>query len=186
MWKPNWAARKPLPTIKFVAAIALSLSALVACSQEPTPFVQPTQTLLQAAVTDTPSPLPPTPTGDTSGLAAPGDIVRATPADTAPEVNPDDAATPEDPVAVELVNLARRRVAEDLGLATRRVRLVEVTAYTWPDTSLGCPVDGESYAALEVDGYRIVLEAAETEYIFHTDVDRAVPCNPDNEQLPTT
>ncbi len=162
---------------------ACLLVMLAACAQEPTPFVQPTQMLLPAVVTNTPSPLPPTPTGS-SALAAPGEITTPPATDSATDDNPEDLVTPVDPVAAELVNLARRRVADDLGLATRRVRLIEVTAYTWPDTSLGCPLRGETYSVLEVDGYRVVLEAADNQYIFHTDVDRAVPCDPANEQLP--
>jgi hypothetical protein len=91
-----------------------------------------------------------------------------------------------DPVASELAMLAQRRIAEDLNLPVRRVRIVEVTPYVWTDSSLGCPVPGETYTALTVDGYRIVLSAGDNEYIFHTDFDRPLPCDAKNEQLPET
>jgi hypothetical protein len=39
---------------------------------------------------------------------------------------------------------------------------------------------------LNVDGYRIVLSAGDNEYLFHTDFDRALPCDAKNEQLPET
>ncbi len=99
---------------------------------------------------------------------------------------PDAAATPtlSDPVASELVALAQRRLAQDLGLPAQRIRLVEVTAVIWPDTSLGCPQPGETYAQGTFDGYRIVLSASDQEYIFHTDFDRAIPCAAEDERLP--
>jgi len=59
-----------------------------------------------------------------------------------------------------------------------------VEAYVWQDTSLGCPEPGQTYAPVAVDGYRIVLEVRDTQVIFHTDFDRAIPCDPDLEQLP--
>jgi hypothetical protein len=90
-----------------------------------------------------------------------------------------------DPVATELVALAQRRLAQDLNLPTRRIQVVEVTSYVWQDASLGCPLPGESYAQVIVDGYRIVLSAGDQEYLFHTDFDRVIPCDAENEQLPT-
>ena len=44
-----------------------------------------------------------------------------------------------DPVAVEMVDLARRRLADELDLAVRRIQVVDVASYTWSDSSLGCP-----------------------------------------------
>jgi hypothetical protein len=42
------------------------------------------------------------------------------------------------------------------------------------------------YAPVLVDGYRIVLTTGEQFHLFHTDFDRIIPCDPDNEQLPNT
>ncbi|MEO0564894.1 MAG: hypothetical protein AAF125_22495, partial [Chloroflexota bacterium] len=44
-----------------------------------------------------------------------------------------------DPVAEELVALARRRAASEAGSIPERVTLVSIEVYQWPDASLGCP-----------------------------------------------
>ncbi len=107
------------------------------------------------------------------------------------EVNPTAAATLAlgillelDPVAAELVRLAQQRVARQLDLPLRRIRIVDVRAMRWTDNSLGCPQPDQTYAQVEVDGYRIVVSAGEQEYIFHADFDRLLPCDAENEQLP--
>ncbi len=157
---------------------------LSACAADATPFVEPTQTLIPATETSTPAPV--LPTLDQPTLPAASEILSATAEFT-------EAATPDtsdlldvDPVASELTALAQRRIAQDLGLPTRRIQVVEVSSYVWPDTSLGCPIAGETYTPQAVDGYRIVLSAGDKEYIFHTDFDRAIPCDAANEQLPAS
>jgi hypothetical protein len=90
-----------------------------------------------------------------------------------------------DPVAAELVALAQRRLAQELDVPTRRVRVVEVTPRTWDDSSLGCPVEGQDYSSVQIDGYRIVLAVGDDEYIFHTDFDRLMPCDLGSATLPT-
>ena len=97
-----------------------------------------------------------------------------------------DALLDIDPIAAEFVALAQRRVAVELDLSTRRVRLIDVVPVSWPDTSLGCPLPDQVYAPVHVDGYRIVLEAAGDEYLFHTDAARLVVCDPEREQLPAS
>lgn len=89
-----------------------------------------------------------------------------------------------DPIAADMVALAQRRLAEDLDLPTSRMRLVELTAMTWPDTSLGCPQPDATYRQQPVDGYRIVLSAGDDEYIFHADFNGLIPCDASDEQLP--
>jgi hypothetical protein len=151
-----------------------------ACTGEATPFVESTQVLIPSTATFTPSPVPPSQTPPPS-QAAPGEISgSSTPEETAAS----DDVLSVDPVAAELTMLAQRRIAQELGLPIRRVQVVEVSSYIWTDSSLGCPVPGESYTQLTVDGYRIVLSAGDNEYIFHTDFDRAIPCDAANEQLP--
>lgn len=90
-----------------------------------------------------------------------------------------------DPVASELAALAQRRMSQELDVPVRRIRVVEVRPYTWPDSSLGCPVEGEDYLSAQADGYRIVLAVGDDEYIFHTDFDRLLPCDLDSEVLPS-
>ncbi len=81
-----------------------------------------------------------------------------------------------DPVAAELVRLAQQRVATQLDLPVRRVAWITVAAYRWWDTSLGCPLAGQVYATADVPGYRIVLQAGDARYAFHTDAERLFPC----------
>jgi hypothetical protein len=81
-----------------------------------------------------------------------------------------------DPVAAELVRLAQQRVAAKLDLPVRRVSWVQVEAYRWWDTSLGCPTAGQTYSPIDVPGYRIVLQAGDELYAFHTDTERLFPC----------
>ena len=152
-----------------------------ACSpaQEGTPA--PTVALIPATETRTPTPEPPTVTPEP--LSQPQDLF------TTPTVPALAETTPEslievDPIAAELVAIAQRVVAQELDLPTRRVRLVEIALYNWTDISLGCPVPGQTYTTIDTRGYRIVVNAGDEEYLFHTDFDRVLPCDPENEQLP--
>lgn len=174
------------PTIKSVSCgwVFILLFLLSACGGASTPFVDPTQVLIPSTATFTPSPVPPTETPD-AALSAPGDITAIAPLSETPAPETNDVLN-VDPVAAELAMLAQRRVAQDLGLPVRGVRVLEVESYTWTDTSLGCPIAGETYTAIAVYGYRIVLAAGDNQYIFHTDPDRVLPCDAANEQLPVT
>jgi hypothetical protein len=268
MWKPG-SARSPknsrLTILWFVVSVWLG----AACTATEATTAAPTQTLIPAAITDTPMPPPPTLTPPV--LPGPQDIVPAqesvlVPAaaqplvsrvvddlatnlevapveiklvlveamtwantdlgctaaslsdleqaihgyrlvllvgDTVYEYHTDSGTTIRqcgqegtnigdtsllieiDPVAAELVTLAQRRMAQELDVPPGRVRVVEVTPYTWQDSSLGCPVEGEDYSSVQIDGYRIVLAAGDDEYVFHTDFDRLMPCDEDSEVLPS-
>ncbi|MEP7290151.1 MAG: hypothetical protein ABI835_00155 [Chloroflexota bacterium] len=144
----------------------------------------PTLTLIPATATDTPTPIPPTATP--SNLLGPQDVSRATGTTTTPE-SLDSLSVQEliaqDPVAAELVGIAQRVVAADLDLPIRRIRLIDVRAVVWTDSALNCPLPDSEVVEQETDGYRIVLGAGEQEYLFHTDVDRVVPCDEANEDL---
>ena len=89
-----------------------------------------------------------------------------------------------DPVAAELVLLAQRRLADELDLPVRRITLLDVVPVTWLDSSLGCPQPDQTYVAVEVEGYRIVLGVGSSFYIFHTDPERLIACDADREQMP--
>lgn len=89
-----------------------------------------------------------------------------------------------DPVAADTVAVAQRRLADQLGLPMVRIRVVDVMPVTWTDSSLGCPQPGQTYTPITIFGYRIVLMAGETEYIFHSDSTQVLACPAENEQLP--
>jgi hypothetical protein len=94
------------------------------------------------------------------------------------------ALVAQDPVAAELVGIAQRLVADELDLPIRRIRLVDARAVVWTDSTLNCPQPESEVVEQETDGYRIVLGAGDQEFLFHTDVDRVVPCDVENEVLP--
>jgi hypothetical protein len=160
--------------------LLLSCAVAAACSSAETPAAAPTLTLIPATATNTPTPVPPTATLD----------ARAHPEELFPTATPSLVEeTPEalidiDPIAAELVTIAQRDVAENLDLPMRRVQLVDLEGFVWEDSSLGCPLPNQTYTRIESFGYRIVVSAGNEEYIYHTDFDRVLPCDPDNEQLP--
>jgi hypothetical protein len=165
------------------AVIVLLLVFSTACSSTAPLVAEPTQKLIVPTVTDTP--IPQTPTATLTPLPRASDLSTATPAIDEQSTTTSPDATLDDPVAAELVGLAQRRVAETSNLPVRRIEVVEVKSYNWTDTSLGCPSPNETYAQQEVDGYRIVLSANNQQFIFHSDFDRVVACDPVNEKLPT-
>jgi len=144
----------------------------------------PTFTLIPATATDTPTPVQPTSTAST--LVDPQDVLppTSTPSLASLEGLTGAALVAQDPVAAELVGIAQRRVADDLDLPIRRIRLVDVRAVVWTDSALNCPLPEAEFVQQETDGYRIVLSAGDQEFLFHTDVDRVVPCDAENENLP--
>jgi hypothetical protein len=106
---------------------------------------------------------------------AAGDTLRFCGTDSLDTLDPDMLIL-IDPVAADLVALGQRRLAVELGIPTRRVRLIALDRERWTDSSLGCTLEGQVYQPVITDGYRIVLSAGENEYIFHTSFDRLILC----------
>ncbi len=74
------------------------------------------------------------------------------------------------PVVAAIADLARH-----LSIPAEQITVVHLEGVTWPDTSLGCPQPGMAYAQVLVEGYKVILEAANRRYEYHTDmVGRAV------------
>lgn len=88
-----------------------------------------------------------------------------------------------DPIALDMLSLVQRIVANELNLSTRRIQMVSVVPYVWHDTSLGCPQANQSYTQADIPGYRIVVEAGSTQYAYHSDSTTAVRCPAGNEAL---
>lgn len=82
-----------------------------------------------------------------------------------------------DPVAAEMAALAGERLGRDLDLSSRLITLISARPMEWPDTSLGCPVDGQVYAPAVTRGYRLEFEVNAQRYIFHTDFESILPCS---------
>jgi hypothetical protein len=73
---------------------------------------------------------------------------------------PIDATLPVVVAAVE--DLAGR-----LGIEPDAVTVIDASAVTWPDGSLGCPEPGMMYTQVLVDGMLVVLEADGRQYEYH-------------------
>ena len=172
--------------VAFVSVALLLLALAAACAPAATePTAAPTLTLIPATPTNTPTPVPPTSTA--SSLVDPQSVVPPTPTRNplaSLEGLTGAALVAQDPVAAELVGIAQRLVADNLDLPIRRIRLVDARAVVWTDSALNCPLPEGEAVQQETDGYRIVLGAGDQEFLFHTDVDRVVPCDIANEHLP--
>jgi len=164
-----------------IPAFVLLCAALAGCSGAPATAV-PTLTLIPPTATRTATPAGPTATPQP--LTSPSDLEATRPAATQAQDSSGQSLVDVDPVAADLAALAQRLLAEQRGLPVRRVQVVDVQTVVWPDTSLGCPQPDQGYAQVMVNGYRIVVEVAGEQVIFHTDFDRALRCAAEDEVLP--
>jgi hypothetical protein len=57
--------------------------------------------------------------------------------------------------------------AQRTGLEVSQLEVVESTAVTWPDGSLGCPEPGMHYTMALVPGYRIRIRADQQVLNYH-------------------
>ena len=73
------------------------------------------------------------------------------------------------PVADEDLALAIAAIAEDLGAAADAVQVIAAEPRDWPDSSLGCPREGELYAQVITPGFLVTVAVAGEEIAFHTD-----------------
>ena len=76
----------------------------------------------------------------------------------------------------EVAVLARKTLAQKLGLAEDRVLVEETAAVEWPDASLGCPQKGMVYAQVVTPGHRVRLRVGDRTYDVHVGHGRAVVC----------
>ncbi|HEX2989368.1 MAG TPA: hypothetical protein VHO49_01760 [Anaerolineales bacterium] len=65
-------------------------------------------------------------------------------------------------------------VAQNLGLAAEQIRLVSAEAVEWPDSCLGITTEGIACAQVITSGYRIILDAAGRQVVYHTNEDGTV------------
>jgi hypothetical protein len=64
---------------------------------------------------------------------------------------------------------AVEHLAAEVGLSESEVEVLSVQRVEWPDTSLGCPEQGRSYARVVTPGYSVILRALGQTYEVHTD-----------------
>jgi CO/xanthine dehydrogenase Mo-binding subunit len=72
--------------------------------------------------------------------------------------------------------LARKALAEELGIDPEIIHVRNVEAVEWPDSSLGCPKKGHQYTQVVTPGHRVRLEAEGRTYAVHVAGNRAVTC----------
>jgi len=87
----------------------------------------------------------------------------------------------QDDAEAEAVRLATRTLGEHLGIDEQLVTLDEVVAVDWPNSSLGCPEPGRTYAPIVMSGYRVTLAVQDDErtHRVHVAGTRALVCEPD-------
>lgn len=69
----------------------------------------------------------------------------------------------------QAVQLAVADLSQRTGVPAEQIAVVSLEEVTWPDTSLGNPQPGMFYAQVLTPGYRVVLDAADQRYEYHTD-----------------
>ncbi len=94
-----------------------------------------------------------------------------------PTPTPVPAPTPI-PGTEPLVEAAVQDLLARVKLTATDVRIKNIEAVDWPDTSLGCPQPGMVYAQVITPGYKITLAAESRDYVYHTDRQRVVYCPP--------
>jgi LysM repeat protein len=89
---------------------------------------------------------------------------------------PDSGNQPSDVVLPEpLLTQIQQALSEELGVDSSAVELVSVEEVEWPSADLGCPEPGQVYAQVVTPGYRVIVEANEEQYEYHTTLDESGP-----------
>lgn len=118
------------------------------------------------------------PITQTSGAPAVVDLSEVTPApaeEDAQEVKP--APGVPDP-NTQLTQQVMANLSEQKGIDISQIEVVSVEAVTWPDGSLGCPEPGMMYTQVLIEGAKIVLQAGDQQFEYHTGGDHFVLCEP--------
>jgi hypothetical protein len=75
--------------------------------------------------------------------------------------------TPPIPNVENLIEMAKKDLAQRLAISANEINLVEAKSVVWPDTSLGCPQEGMGYAQVITPGYLILLKYAGAIFEYH-------------------
>ena len=76
------------------------------------------------------------------------------------------------------VALAKKTLATKLGVAADALQLDKAEEFDFPDSSLGCPEKGMTYAQIIMSGYKVLLKADGKPHAVHVAGTRAVICGP--------
>jgi hypothetical protein len=138
---------------------------------QPAPTNQPVTETPMSTTPPQPSATPlPTPVGRTP---APVDGLATVEPSPAPELAVADATSQP------MIDRATAQLAQKLGVAASAISLKSLESIEWPDGSLGCPQPDVMYLQVITPGYKIVLTAQGSDYVYHTDTNRQVVlCEP--------
>lgn len=119
-----------------------------------------------AGPSTTPSPTasPQVPVATPSPTASPTPPSPTSPAQATPSV-PDVGGEVPQALIVEMM----QQTADATGVNMAELRVVQASAVTWGDGSLGCPKPDVSYIQVLIDGYWVILEAGGERYDFRAD-----------------
>jgi hypothetical protein len=111
------------------------------------------------------------------GLAAAGENrVRPPAADSAAAAGA--KGSPASAIAgLKLAEQARDDLAKQLAVEKEQVTISVFRPATWPDASLGCPVEGRVYTPQLTKGFTIELTSGGKRYEYHSDMTRVVRCD---------
>jgi hypothetical protein len=73
------------------------------------------------------------------------------------------------PEALGPLEAARRDLATRLNVSLDQIQVLDVQSRDWPDSSLGCPQPGTTYAQVITPGYLTMLGNGQRRYEYHTD-----------------
>jgi hypothetical protein len=76
----------------------------------------------------------------------------------------------------EMIYKARADLAAKLGVPEKDVRMMNFAPKQWPDSSLGCAMQGEQISQQKQRGYVIALRKGERTYTYHTDMATVRAC----------
>ena len=122
------------------------------CQNDPGAVEAPPQVPLSAVAEATPTPGP---------VSSPRGDVQLTPS----------MATPPDTGLQNLIERIKEDLASRLALSETAIEVAEVMEVEWSDSSLDCPQPGMDYLQVITPGYRIVLQANNQSYEYHTNRD---------------
>ncbi|HEY7031771.1 MAG TPA: hypothetical protein VH482_10605 [Thermomicrobiales bacterium] len=80
-------------------------------------------------------------------------------------------ATPVTGADNPMVQAVMADAASRLGVPADQLQVVSIESWEWPDTSLGCPQEGQFYAQVITPGYLIVVTGAGQRLEYHTDTE---------------
>lgn len=75
-----------------------------------------------------------------------------------------------------LMERARQDLAQRLKVDTTAIRLEGVRGQQWPDSSLGCPLPGETIVPGPIEGLVLALRYRGRLYLYHSDRETVRPC----------